>query len=169
MKVRRITVYEKDETGQQVKRPSKKVYAIFVDFRGSLRRLPLMEDTRASKGLAKTVDDLNSLRAANETLPPDLSRDIEDMPKTVRDRLAEWDIIPATKAAASKPLSEHLADWKAALLAKANTSAYVNLSVSRVTRIFDGCKFLHYPTCPPARRIGSLQSCGKIKPAALAK
>jgi integrase len=142
MKLRKMPVHETDPaTGAKSKRLSLKWYAVFVDFAGVLRRLPLLEDRRASNALADTVDRLNSLRSANEILPPDLSRHIESMPKAVRDRLAQWDIIPASKAAANKPLIEHLADWKSALLAKGNTASYAALTVGRVTRIFDGCRF----------------------------
>jgi hypothetical protein len=141
VKVRKIPVHETNSAGVKSKRPSKKWYAVFVDFSGKLQRLPLLEDRRASNTLADTVDRLNSLRSANEIMPPDLARDVESMPKGVRDRLAAWDIIPASKAAASKPLIEHLGDWKSALLAKGNTPAYANLTIGRVQRIIEGCGF----------------------------
>jgi hypothetical protein len=45
----------------------------------------------------------------------DLTRYVETMPPGIRAKLAEWGILSAARVAASKPLIEHIADWKAAL------------------------------------------------------
>jgi integrase len=143
MKIRKMTVYEKDSgTGKVSKHPSKKWYAVFVDFAGVLRRLPLLDDERASKGLARITDSLNSLRSSGEILPPEMSRAIEDMPAVMRDRLVSWDIIPAAKAAARKPLAAHLDDWKDALQAKGSTAGHANQHFKQAQRIVDGCSFI---------------------------
>src|SRR5690348_2440926 len=106
MKLRKLPVYETDPDGRKTSHLSAKWYAVFVDFTGALRRLPLLPDRKASDELARAVNRLNSLRAASESVwPEDLSRTVETMPISVRDRLAKWDIVASTKIAASKPLS----------------------------------------------------------------
>jgi integrase len=141
MKLRRMPVYERDASGQRIKRMSAKFYAVWVDYSGQLRRLPLFQDRKASEEMSRKIDRMNSLRAGGETLPPELSRFVETMPARIRERLAEWGIISPSPATASKPLAAHLDDWKAALLAKGNTERHAELVTSRARKAFDACGF----------------------------
>jgi len=142
MKLRRMVTIERGADGQKVKVPSRKWYAVFVAFNGVLRRLPLTENRRAAEALANNIARLNDMRGSNETvLAPALAHAVEDMPAKIRERLAHWDIVRADRAAAAKPLSAHVADWKAALLAKGKTRAHAGLSAYRALRVIDGCKF----------------------------
>ena len=142
MKLRRMSYIAKTPDGRKIKKDSAKWYGVFVDFSGALRRLPLFEYRRASNSLARTVDRLNSVRCDNDSvLPPDLARAVEEMPAAIRARLAGWDIIRSERAAATKPLSAHVEDWKAALLAKGGTKHHAATSASRVLRIVGGCGF----------------------------
>ncbi len=140
MKLRKIDQF--DANG--IKSKSVKFYAIFVDHARRLRRLPLLADRGASSELARTVDRLNSLKAANngDVLPPELARAVEAMPETIRATLAKWAIISAAKSAATKPLAEHLDDWRAALSARDNTGQHVAATISRVGKIINGCRFV---------------------------
>jgi len=90
VKVRKLVVTETDANGQRIKRPSTKFYAIFVGWDGGLRRLPLLEDRRASEVLARTVDRLNNVRAGGDVLTPDLAESVEKMPPSILARLGEW-------------------------------------------------------------------------------
>jgi integrase len=139
MKVRQMPFYETNAQGQKVKRMSSKWYAVFVDWSESLRRLPLLVDKKASTEFARKIERLNSIRAGGDVMTADLTRYVETMPPGIRKRLAEWGILSAARVAAGKPLVEHLADWKAALLAKGNTENHAATSAARVRRIIDGC------------------------------
>src|SRR5207247_10163355 len=90
------------------------------------------------------IDRLVNLRAANDTPDPELSRWIETTTAFIREKLAEFGIIESTKFAASKPLTQHLDDWKAALLAKGNTPRHAELVTSRARKAFDGCGFVFW-------------------------
>src|SRR5271170_5850709 len=135
MKLRRMGYSEKRADGSKASKKSAKWYGVFVDFNGVLRRLPLFGDRRASEAMARNIDRLNSLRSSNDTLPPDLARAVDEMPAGILARLAKWDIVRSERAASSKPLADHVEDWKAALLAKGNTPQYAVLSANRVKRI----------------------------------
>ncbi len=141
MKLRKMPFYEKDDQGQKVKRMSSKWYAVFVDWSEALRRLPLMEDKKASIELARKIERLNSIRAGGDMMTADLTRYVETMPPSIRARLAEWGILSAARVAAGKPLVEHLADWKAALLAKGNTERHAELVTTRAGNAFKACTF----------------------------
>ncbi len=137
MKVKRVST-STTRAGRRVPRQSGKWYGVFVDYSGALRRLPLLTDRKASDALAHAIDRLNSLRAAGETIPPDLTRIVESMPPAVLGKLAGWGIIPASRLSAAKPLTDHLADWHAALLAKGTTAKQANLVNGRARTIIDG-------------------------------
>ena len=146
MKLRKMNYKQNGETRQ-----GEKWYAVWMDHSETLRRLPLFADQKASNEIARKIDRLNSVRASGDTLPPDLSRYVEQMPRAMRTRLAEWGILSAAKAAAGKPLVEHVADWKAALLARGGTKQHAALSASRVRRIIEGCGFAFHGDVSPSK------------------
>ena len=142
MKLRKLPIYETDANGGKSKRLSAKWYAVFVDHAGALRRLPLLEDRRASDTIARAVDRLNALRSSNESvLPPEVCRAVEAMPAAIVKSLAAWDLLGTARVAASKPLVEHVADFKAAILSRGNTAKYAEMTANRVLSIFTTCGF----------------------------
>ena len=144
MKIRKMPVYNVDATGNRVKSFRKKWYGVFSDIQETMRYLPLFEDRKASDEAGRKVARLNELRGSGEGTPSELARYVETMPPAMRNRLAEWGILSASKVAAGKPLAEHLADWKAALLAKGNTVHHADTSHNRAKRVIEGCRFTHW-------------------------
>ena len=98
--------YETDAQGQKVKRMSSKWYAVFVDWSEALRRLPLLEDKKASTELARKIERLNSIRAGGDMMTADLTRYVETMPPGIRTKLAEWGILSAARVAAMRSTFE---------------------------------------------------------------
>ena len=141
MKVRKLVVTETDANGKRIKRPSTKFYGVFVDWSGALRRLPLLEDRRASEVLARTVDRLNNVRAGGDVLTADLAEAVEKMPPAILAKLAAWGILSGLRLAAGKPLAEHVADFKAVLLARGDVEQYAAVTCRRINRILNGCGF----------------------------
>jgi len=136
MKLRRMHYTQDGQTKQ-----AGKFYAVFCDYTEALRRVPLFADRKASEEMARKIERLNSIRASGGEMSGDLSKYVETMPPAIRNKLATWGILSTTRAAAGKPLADHIADWKAALLAKGNTLAYASLSANRVRKIIGGCGF----------------------------
>jgi integrase len=123
--------------GRTLKKQSIKWYAVFCDFAGKLRRLPLFKDRRASDAMARIVDRLNSLRSSNDTLPPGLARAVDEMPSAMLASLAKWNIIPAEKATSTKLLSGHIEDWKSAILADGCTAEHAEKTTGRALRLIE--------------------------------
>src|SRR5271170_5394785 len=148
MKVRNIPQYSIDDSGKRIKRPSKKLYAVFVDQSAVLRRLPLSADRKSAGELARTVDRLVSMKSAGSesVLPPELSRVLDDLPGPMRQRLKARGII----ASEGKPIVAYVDDWQAALLAKGKSAGHANKSAERVRRIIAGCGFISVSRVTPA-------------------
>ena len=60
-------------------------------------------------------------------------------------------LVDPYEAHAKRPLTEHVADWRATLLAKGNTRQHADDSASRVRRLIDGCRFAHWPDISASR------------------
>ena len=136
MKVRPIA-YTEDGS----RKLTRKFYGVFADHNGVIRKLALFTDRKNSLEAARRVERLVSIRASGDAIPAEVSRFIENTLPTIRQKLAEWGIIDATKIAAGKSLEEHLKDWEAFLKAGSNTADYVALVTGRAQTIFNACGF----------------------------
>ena len=136
MKVRPMSYTEGGIT-----RLTRKLYGVFADHNGVIRKLPLFEDRKNSAEAARYVERLVSIRASGDAMPMEVSRFIENTLPTIRRKLTEWGIIDATRVAAGKPLADHLEDWSAFLKAKGNTADYVALVTSRARIVLGACGF----------------------------
>src|SRR5690242_18865034 len=124
MKIRKLTLSGGKKTS--------KFYAVFANTSGRLCRVPLYKSRPASEEAGRKIGSLLDLKAAGDTLPPELSRWVEGLPLKMLERLVESGAIDAKKTAASKPLSDHVDDWRAALIAKGTTEKQADQVKSRV-------------------------------------
>jgi integrase len=104
-------------------------------------RAALFTDKGASVEAARRIGKLADLRAAGEGPDPDLSRWIESSPAALRAYLARVGMLDARRLTSAKPLTVHLADWKAALLAKGATERHVGIVHRRASRALTACGF----------------------------
>src|ERR1700756_2861857 len=92
---------------------SRKYYGFVVQANGKRRQVPLRPDLASSKKL------LNKLLADST--------------------LRQHGMADPYEAHQRRPLSKHLMDFRAALSAKGNTQAYVDLVLARLQALADGC------------------------------
>jgi len=130
--------YTKNGEKQQTKR----LYLHFYDHNEIRRRLPMFNDRKNSAEAGRAVERLVAIRASGDLIPPDLKRFIEFSKPSLRNRLAKWGIIDASRVAAVRPIANHVDDWKRFLESKNNDAAYVKLKVDRVTELFRACNFV---------------------------
>ncbi len=88
----------------------------FRDASGVWRELPGFTDEKASAEFVRKLERLASLRASGEQPDPTLAKWLEGLPMKLRDKLARWGVLDVRAVAGSKPLAQHLADYKQALL-----------------------------------------------------
>ena len=86
---------------------------------------------RDAQGIRRTVKGYGD-KQATQQLASDLERQAAREASGLVDRFAEH---------RKRPLSEHVEDWHAALLAKGNTKKHADMSVSRLRRVFRSCRF----------------------------
>lgn len=133
-----MRVFKATYNDRRGKRQSaKKWTAEFRDHLGLPRRLTLFEDKSASEEAARKLQRLADLRRMNQPPGRDLAEFLESLPKPLQARLAEWDVLDRSKVAAAKPLSLHLADWKAELESGGNTAKHAQMMISRVEKLFE--------------------------------
>jgi hypothetical protein len=131
--------------GAGATRETSKWYAEFRDHNLVTRRLPAFTDKAASGELGRNVVKLVAFyKASGGQIDPSLSRWLAELPPRTRERLIAIGVVPAERAAVSKPLSAHLDDWAKALTAKGCGHAHVDKVTNRVRRIVEGCGFRFY-------------------------
>lgn len=148
MYVRRRT-YRDKHTGERKVCAIHTVY--FRDHRDVKRELTGFADQRATEELGRRVERLAEFQAAGCGPDLELARWLGTLPDRIKDRLVAWGLLEPTRVAATRPLSQHLADWKAALLAKGNTEAHARLVAARAGNVVKGCGFRLHADIAPGR------------------
>jgi len=152
-------------------REAEKWYLELRDHLGMVRRFPGFVDKAATESLGKQIKRLISCRASTDPIDPALSRWLGQIPDSLRQRFVIIGLLDPEKASGGKPLSEHLANFRASLEAKGNTPDHVSLVVSRAKRIIEGCKFIAWQDISASRiqryladlRIDTKDEKGKVK------
>lgn len=129
----------RDKNGQV--RQAKKWYIELRDHLQTVRRFPAFTDKTQSEALGRQIERLVNYRVAGEQPDAALSRWLEQIPARMCQRFADIGLLDVERASSGKPLAEHLADFRQALTDKGNTVAQIDLTIARVKRIVEGCKF----------------------------
>ncbi len=122
-----------------------KWYCEFRDTNETIRRIPGFTSKAATAELGRNLEKLvGYAKASGGQSDPALAEWLVQLPQRIRDRLVIIGLLNAERAAVSKPLSDHLDDFRDALKAKACSSSYIALVTGRVRRIVEGCGFRFY-------------------------
>ncbi len=89
----------------------------FRDAAGDWRDVLGFTDSKASETMGTKLEQLAAARAAGETPKADLSAFVRGLPANLQTKLARWGLLDGAAYAGTKPLTRHLDDYKAALLA----------------------------------------------------
>ena len=122
-------------------RRSQKWYVEFRDHLQIVRRMPGFTDRKATETLARMLERLLCLRAANDPPDREITAWLEACPARMKETFVRWGLIDSHRIVAGKPLAKHVDDYKACLLAKNNTSKHANMTVRHIQKLFDGCDF----------------------------
>ncbi|NQV31801.1 MAG: tyrosine-type recombinase/integrase, partial [Phycisphaeraceae bacterium] len=150
-----MRVFKADYTtraGEKAK--SKRHYLDFRDHLGIRHKIPAFSDRRQSEALGRQIDKLLAARGG-EGLDAALSAWLEMLPARLMKQFVSWGLIESHRAAASKTLTQHLADFKLSLLAGGCTEKHAGQKHKRVERVFALCGYRHYSEIAPSK----LQAC----------
>ncbi len=120
---------------------AQKWYIELRDHLGKARRFPAFTDKQQSEALGRQVERLISCKVAGGSPTPELTRWLEGTPQSLRNRLVQIGLLDPERVFGGKLLSDHIADFKQFLSDSGDTIEQVELSVSRVKRIVEDCKF----------------------------
>jgi hypothetical protein len=98
-------------------------YIEFRDHNRDPKRVPGFRDRKQTEAAARKIETLVASKPAGEAPDAAMTRWLETMPNQMRKKLVEFSIISSERAAAGKPLSKHIEDFKAALRAKGTDDA----------------------------------------------
>jgi len=133
---------------------TKEVSHWYIELRDHLktvRRFPAFTDRKESEALGRQVERLISCKIGGEAPGPELSRWLEQIPGRLRDQLARIGLIDPARAAAGKPLLDHVADFERNLLDRGDTAKQAGQTASRVRKILAGCRFRTWGDISPSR------------------
>ncbi len=123
-------------------RQTSKWYVEFRDHNESLRRLSAFTSRSATEELARNLTKLiNYHSASGGQSDPTLTRWLSELPQRTLSRLVEIGLVDRERVAVSKPLSDHLEEFKKSLQAKGCTDRHVELVTNRAKRVLDSCGF----------------------------
>jgi integrase len=115
-----------------------------VVFRDHLHQrvsIPAFADKKASEEFGRRIERLVSGRIAGTPLDTELTIWLDSLPGSILARLGKIGLVDSVHLARAKPLSVHVADWRASLAAKAVSKKEIRQKTSRVDRIISGCDF----------------------------
>ncbi len=124
---------------QGVTKKSAKFYCEIRTADGRVLRLPGFENQRLTEALGRNVQKLIDCVANHELPTGDLALWVEAIPNHTAEILSRWGLLSGRRLAAGKALADHLADWKAAMLAKGLTEKHVGMMYRDAMRIFTAC------------------------------
>jgi len=112
----------------------------FADVTGAYHRVRGFIDKSASTELGRKLDRLTAFRRVGQSPDTTLGRWLETVAPKLRDKLVRWGMLDGRAVASAKPLAEHLAIYKQALLDKGTTPQHAQLTTRRIKAVLDGIK-----------------------------
>ena len=98
----------------------------------------------------------------NGYYPPDVSEWLDALPSGLRSKLAKWDLLSGGRVAAGVPLSEHLTDWRAHLIASGISTKQAEQQFSRVSRVFTKAGFHYLPDVTSGKVLSTIDRLAKL-------
>jgi len=159
-----MRIFRTTYTSRGQRKEAAKWYVELRDHNGIVRRLPGFPSERMTAKLGENVQSLINCQANHELPGGDLAKWLEALPNRTAEILARWGLLAAHRLAAGKALAEHIADWRAALLAKGVTAKHAGMVSHNAERIFKACKITFVSQINAGKVQAALAELRKDKP-----
>ncbi len=127
-------------------------YCEFVDHLGVTRRVAGFHGKAETEELERKLQKLVDAKRLGERGDGTLMLWLESMPSALRERLAGFGLIDASRLAAGKTLTAHLDDFHAGLIADGTSAKHAALVKGRASRVLEAAK-CRYWTDVTANRV----------------
>jgi len=135
----RKRTYRDKRTGK--KKTCRNWYVVVRDHHHLRVAVPAFTDKKASEEFGRKLERLVALKITREPLDAVMVKWLDGLPASILARLGKIGLVDQVRLARTKPLSGHLADWEAWLVAKGVSQAEIKLKTARVKRVVKGCGF----------------------------
>ncbi|NQT03278.1 MAG: tyrosine-type recombinase/integrase [Planctomycetes bacterium] len=105
-----------------------------------VRRFAGFPDKAATEALGQQIQKLISYKVAGLSPDPQMTRWLEQIPSKFQKRFIEVGLLDASRAEASKPLSEHISDFVATIQSR-SAEKHAKQTKSYLMKIIQGCGF----------------------------
>lgn len=148
------------KTGKTVK--SRAWYVFFTDHHNREHSFAASTDKEAAKSLELKVKSLVTCRKSSY-YPPDMQSWIDQLPSKLKDKLIIWGLLDGCRVAATKLLTEHLQDWRMALVAKGSTQKQADQQHTRASRAFSEAGFTFWQDLQASKLLQTIESLCKLR------
>ena len=104
------------------------------------RSLPAFKSKPLSLELARKVAEMVDHRRAGYPAPPVLLDYFQNAESRIRERLIEWDIMKPEAHAVTRPIADHIKDFRQSMVALDRTSKHVNDTTKMVETLIATCE-----------------------------
>ncbi len=116
----------------------------FTDHLEVRRSLAATTDKTASEQFGRNIERLVAIAKGGAQPDGDLARWIEGLAPKLRSKLAGFGLLDDKASTLSRPLTEHVDDYKQSLLAKGRTPDHAQLCRTRLLDLLGGCGFTYW-------------------------
>jgi len=110
------------------------------DHHERVRRLTAFTDRKATEEAGRKVERLIGAKLSGMQPDTQLVQWLETIPDSMRNKLAEWEIIDGGRVAATKGIDEHIADYENELRNRNRSINHINTTTARLCSLMDSCK-----------------------------
>ncbi len=139
-------------------------YVELRDGKKRVRRIPGFVDYNATEELGRKLERLVALKSARQLPDAELSRWIEELPESMRRRLARFGILDPLRLSGSIPLADLLREFEASMLARGVVEKHAKWTAQAAQRVFAGCRFKFWTDVRPLPVEGYLREERQPKP-----
>ncbi len=150
----------KDKSGQT--KQYSKFYIEVNDHLGIARKFPGFNDKRLTMALGNQIEMLAKFKNAGQLPDVQICQWLQGIPDKLRMRLARIGLIDRNRAAAGKPITEHLTDYRQSI---GDITKHARATYQALLKIFRDCKFVYWQDIQASRLYNylmRLKTNGKI-------
>ncbi len=123
---------------------TRKFYVEFRDHWKIVHRLAGFTDQRLTKELARNIMELVKCRAVGLEPGVKLHQWLEGVSDGLLKKLISWGLVDGQRGEVSKPLLQHVEEWRAVLKARGRSKDYYTRVPNRVKTILKKCRFVYF-------------------------